>query len=200
MDDEDQDGGAGGALDDEDEDDEEFEEARDSLYEQDHDRDDHPDHASNTHSNTNTDTDRSHRPTHRRNPASGVSLDSSANGLPGRDSRSRSETGKDSRWRRRVEQALTKMTAEIAAVREQMETRSIAQRRRSGLWAWLKWMIWVAVRQIVFDIAMLGMLLIWMRMKGDRRVEARLKTGWAAVKARLGRFKLMKMVDMPILP
>lgn len=207
--DEDQDGGGSGAQDDdEEEDDEEFEEARDSLYEQDHDhdhdRDDHPDHAStNAHSNTNTDTDPSHRrPAHRRNPASGVSLDSSANGLPHhRDSHSRSETGpKDSRWRRRVEQALTKMTAEIAAVREQMEARSIAQRRRSGLWAWLKWMIWVAVRQIVFDIAMLGMLLIWMRLKGDRRVEARLKTGWAAVKARLGRFKLMKMVDMPILP
>jgi hypothetical protein len=91
------------------------------------------------------------------------------------------------------------MTAEIAAVREQMEARSVAQRRRSGLWAWVKWMLWIAVRQILWDLAMLGMLLIWMRLRGDRRVEARLKTGWAALKARLAKLKL-KRVDMPILP
>ncbi|KAJ5511750.1 Acyl-CoA-binding protein ACBP [Penicillium expansum] len=197
---------------DEDEDDEEFEEARDSLYEErdqnDHDDDNDPDHASsnsNTNTNTHTHTDVSshHRPKHRRNPASGISIDSSGNGLPHRrDSHpnSQSEPPKDSRWRRRVEQALTKMTAEIAAVREQMEARSVAQRRRSGLFAWLKWMIWVAVRQILFDIAMLGMLLIWMRLRGDRRVEQRLKTGWAAVKAKLVKFKRLKIVDMPILP
>ncbi|KAJ5418807.1 uncharacterized protein N7487_002357 [Penicillium crustosum] len=194
---------------DEDEDDEEFEEARDSLYEE-RDQDDHddndPDHVSstsNTHTHTHTDASSHHRPKHRRNPASG-SIDSSGNGLTRRrDSHPHSqsqEPPKDSRWRRRVEQALTKMTAEIAAVREQMEARSVAQRRRSGLFAWLKWMIWVAVRQILFDIAMLGMLLIWMRLRGDRRVEQRLKTGWAAVKARLGKFKLLKIVDMPILP
>ncbi|CAG8908229.1 unnamed protein product [Penicillium egyptiacum] len=189
---------------DEDEDDEEFEEARDSLYEErdQDDHDDHPDHtSSNSISNRHTHTDVSshHRPKHRRNPASGISIDSSGNGLPHRDSHSE-QPRKDSRWRRRVEQALTKMTAEIAAVREQMEARSVAQRRRSGLFAWLKWMIWVVVRQILFDIAMLGMLLIWMRLKGDRRVEHRLKTGWAAVKVRLGKFKLLKIVDMPILP
>lgn len=188
---------------DEDEDSEEFEEARDSLYEErdqdDHDDDD-PDHTnsvSNTH--THTDVSSHHRPEHRRNPASGISIDSSGNGLPHRDSHS-DQPRKDSRWRRRVEQALTKMTAEVAAVREQMEARSVAQRRRSGLFAWLKWMIWVAVRQIVVDIAMLGMLLIWMRLRGDRRVEHRLKTGWAAVKVRLGKLKLLKIVDMPILP
>lgn len=195
---------------DEDEDDEEFEEARDSLYEE-RDQDDHDDHdpdhvssTSNTHTHTHTDVSSHHRPKSRRNPASGTSIDSSGIGLTRRgDSRPHSqsqEPPKDSRWRRRVEQALTKMTAEIAAVREQMEARSLAQRRRSGLFAWLKWMIWVAVRQILFDIAMLGMLLIWMRLKGDRRVEQRLKTGWAAVKARLGKFKLLKIVDMPILP
>ncbi|KAJ5826743.1 hypothetical protein N7447_003506 [Penicillium robsamsonii] len=185
---------------DEDEDDEEFEEARDSLYEE-RDQDDHhtddPDTSSNTHTNTEAS---SHHPRHRRNPASGISTNSSGTGLPRRDSHSHSEPPKDSRWRRRVEQALTKMTAEIAAVREQMEARSVAQRRRSGFWAWLKWMIWVAVRQILFDIAMLGMLLIWMRLRGDRRVEQRLKTGWAAVKARLAKFKRLKVVDMPILP
>ncbi|KAJ5561733.1 Acyl-CoA-binding protein ACBP [Penicillium sp. DV-2018c] len=187
------------------EDDEEFEEARDSLYEaQDADEDDDRSagHSTTTHSNTNTTSEHSHRrPAHHRNTASGVSLDSRNGGLR-RDSASQSAGAgsKDTRWRRRVEQALTKMTAEIAAVREQMEARTLAQRRRSGLWAWVKWLVWVAVRQIVFDIAMLGGLLIYMRLKGDRRVENRLKTGWAAVRARLGRIKLLKVIDMPILP
>ena len=190
-----------GGNEDEDEDDEEFEEARDSLYEE-RDQDDHddPDHASsnsNTNTHTHTDVSSHHRPKHRRNPASGISIDSSGNGLPHSRHPHSAPASKDSRWRRRVEQALTKMTAEIAAVREQMEARSIAHRRRSGLFAWVKWMIWVAVRQILVDIAMLGMLLIWMRLRGDRRVEHRLKTGWAAVKARL---KLLRVVDVPILP
>jgi hypothetical protein len=170
---------------DDDEEDEEYEEARDSLYE-DQDPDQEPDHAS-TNTNTNTDADASHR--HRKH-ASAISIGSS---LHRQDSQSQGDPAnpRNSRWRRRVEQALTKMTAEIAAVREQMEARSVAQRRRSGLWAWAKWMLWV--------LAMLGALLIWMRLRGDRRVEARLKTGWAALKARLGKLRL-KRVDMPILP
>ncbi|GKZ86051.1 hypothetical protein AnigIFM56816_000901 [Aspergillus niger] len=89
------------------------------------------------------------------------------------------------RWRRTVEQALTTMTAEIAAVREQLEARALAHRRRTGLWAWLKWLVWVAARQIMVDLALLGMLLIWMRLRGDRRLEEKLKMGWAEVKTRL---------------
>ena len=105
------------------------------------------------------------------------------------------------KWRRRVEQALTKMTAEIAAMREQMETRALARRRRSGLWAWLKWLVWVALRQIVWDLAMLGMLLIYMRLRGDRRVEDRLKAGWVEVKARVYKLRsLRRLPRTPLLP
>lgn len=179
----------------EDEDEDEFEEARDSLYEQ-----DEADNSTTTHTDVS--------PKHTRRPASG-SIASSGAGLRSHSnahSHSHSHSGlpgpKDGRWRRRVEQALTKMTAEIAAVREQMEVRTVAQRRRNGLWAWVKWMVWVAIRQILVDIAMLGMLLIWMRIRGDRRVEDRLKAGWASVKARLGRVRRLglRRVDLPILP
>lgn len=175
----------------EEEEDEEYEEARDSLYEG-------PDHAStNTDTGTGTDRTASHgeerhrRGRHRHHQ----SVDSGGSGPGGGNP-------KDSRWRRRVEQALTKMTAEIAAVREQMEARTGAQRRRSGLFAWIKWLLWVALRQIIMDIALLGMLLIWMRMRGDRRVENRLRTGWSEVKARLGQFKLLKRIGVttPMLP
>ena len=114
------------------------------------------------------------------------------------------ETSKphDSRkWRRRVEQALTNMTAEIAAVREQMETRAVARRRRSRLWAWFKWIIWVALRQLIWDLAILGMLLIYMRLRGDRRVEDKLKVGWAEVKTRLAKLRAIRRTPRtPLLP
>lgn len=177
--------------DEEDEDeDEEYEEARDSLYE---DRD----HAS-TNTDTGTGTDRtgsrSHHPSHARDPGS-------IGGSSGHRDAQDPSSPKASRWRRRVEEALTKMTAEIAAVREQMEVRTLAHRRRSGAWAWLKWILWAVMRQIVWDLALLGVLLIWMRLRGDRRVEGRLRTGWSELKARLGRFKLLRRVgDAPLLP
>ena len=173
--------------DDDDDDDEEYEEARDSLYDQ----QDNDNASTTTHTGTGS---HSSRPKHNRH-SSGVSIgDSSSNP---RDP----AFPKNSPWRRRVEQALTKMTAEIAAVREQMEARTLAHRRRSGVWAWLKWILWTVVRQIIWDLALLGGLLIYMRVRGDRRVEDRLRTGWSEVKAKLGRFKLLRRVrDMPLLP
>ncbi|KAL4964507.1 acyl CoA binding protein-domain-containing protein [Aspergillus stella-maris] len=95
----------------------------------------------------------------------------------------------DTRWRRRVEQALTKMTAEIAAAREQIEARAIAARRRNGVLAWLRWLVWVTLRQIVWDLAILGMLLIWMRLRRDRRLEEQLKLGWGVIKTKLAGLK-----------
>ena len=93
------------------------------------------------------------------------------------------------------------MTAEVAAVREQMETRAIHNRRRSSAWAWLKWLAWVTLRQVIWDLAILGMLLIWMRIKGDRRVEEKLKAGWSEVKRRLpGRVRSLRRFGLPLLP
>ncbi|KAL4945807.1 acyl CoA binding protein-domain-containing protein [Aspergillus oleicola] len=99
----------------------------------------------------------------------------------------------NTRWRRRVEQALTKMTAEIAAAREQIEARAVAARRRSGVWAWLRWLVWVTLRQIIWDLAILGMLLIWMRLRRDHRLEEQLKVGWGAVKNKLAGLRGWRM-------
>jgi hypothetical protein len=191
----------GEEIDDDDEDeDEEYEEARDSLYEP-------PDHAStNTDTHTHTGTDRTapshggarHAHAHAHARLKSTSAASDGTSLNGPSDPTDPSHPRNSRWRRRVEQALTKMTAEIAAVREQMEARTLAHRRRSGVWAWLKWMLWVVVRQIIWDVALLGVLLIWMRMRGDQRLEARLREGWSGVKARLGRVKLLRRV--PVMP
>ncbi|KAJ5204436.1 uncharacterized protein N7498_005315 [Penicillium cinerascens] len=181
---------------DEDEENEEYEEARDSLYEE----------AEAASTNTDTRSGTEHTTSHshdRRRHQQGASMDSGSGVESHRLSRrdSHDVPPKDSRWRRRVEQALTKMTAEIAAVREQMESRTLAHRRRSGIWAWLKWIFWTAFRQIIWDLALLGAILIVMRVRGDRRLENRLRDGWTELKARLGRFKLLKRVgDTRLLP
>lgn len=111
----------------------------------------------------------------------------------------RDESGQ--RWRRRVEQALTKLTAEIAAVREQLETQALYRRRRSSIWAWMKWLFWIAMRQILWDISLLGIVLIWFRLKGDPRLENRVRAALTTLKARLKNLQLMKRLPrIPPMP
>ena len=106
----------------------------------------------------------------------------------------------DGKWRRRVEQALTKMTTEIAAMREQMETRALYNKRRSSPWAWLKWLAWISVRQICWDMAILGIILILMRVRGDRRLEQSIRRLWTDRRVKTGRVKLLRRLQLlPIL-
>jgi hypothetical protein len=105
------------------------------------------------------------------------------------------------KWRRRVEQALTKMTAEIAAVREQIESRSLYNQRRSSLLAWLKWLFWAIMRQVIWNMAILGLVLVWMRLKGDRRLEKMLKAGLVDLIDRLSKLRLLRRLPLlPLLP
>ncbi|KAJ5097322.1 hypothetical protein N7456_008043 [Penicillium angulare] len=201
-------------LDDEDDEDEEYEEARDSLYDHDHqdiedDQDHDHDHGSEITKSSRPGTertashgdDRSHSNRHSRHHHHKPSSGASSHSIPHSHSQSDPHNLKNSPWRRRVELALTKMTAEIAAVRETMDARTVANRRRNGIWAWMKWIVWTVFRQILWDLAMLGALLIFMRLRGDRRVENRLRSGWSELKSRLARFKLLRRVgDLPVLP
>ena len=86
--------------------------------------------------------------------------------------RSRDLNVRNRKWRKKIEQALVKMTTEVAALREQMEAKRIGDgRRRNGLWAWMTWLLWITVRHLVVDLALLGLLVAWARRKGDRRLE-----------------------------
>ncbi|PGG99895.1 hypothetical protein AJ79_08377 [Helicocarpus griseus UAMH5409] len=137
-----------GEEDDEEEDEEDFQEARNSPFEDDDDDDDESDN-----NNNNKDGE------------------GAAGRRPDRD-----RDIQNRRWRRRVEQAITKMTAEVAAMREQMETRALNSRRRASLWAWLKWLVWVTIRQVCWDLAILGCVLVWLRVvRGDRRLEFKIR-------------------------
>ncbi|EFR01467.1 hypothetical protein MGYG_04475 [Nannizzia gypsea CBS 118893] len=80
------------------------------------------------------------------------------------------------RWQKRVEQALTKMTVEVAAVREQLEARKAFEQRKSGIWSWIKWFAWVAVRQLCWDLALLAILLLYVRIRDERRLGRTLKS------------------------
>lgn len=183
---------------DEDED-EEFEEAPDTLYDDD---DDNDQHISDEQEEADSNDRQSSSPSSLQQQQHSKTKTSPS---PPRGRKpapkNKNKTTDPRRWRRRVEQALTNMTAEVAAVREQMETRAIHHRRRSSAWAWLKWLAWVTLRQVIWDLAILGMLLIWMRIKGDRRVEEKLKAGWSEVKRRLpGRVRSLRRFGLPLLP
>ena len=193
---------------DEDEDeDEEFEEAQDTLYDDDDDNENDQHISDEQEEADSNDRQSSSQSSLQQNQRSKKITSSSSPPPRGRKpapkNKNRHPTSATDprRWRRRVEQALTNMTAEVAAVREQMETRAIHNRRRSSAWAWLKWLAWVTLRQVIWDLAILGMLLIWMRIKGDRRVEEKLKAGWSEVKRRLpGRVRSLRRFGLPLLP
>jgi len=79
------------------------------------------------------------------------------------------------KWRRRIEAALVKMTAEVAALREQMEARRLlydgARRsERRKVWVWVEWLVGAMVRHVLVDAAVVGVLWLWFRGGGERGV------------------------------
>ncbi|CAG8980616.1 hypothetical protein HYALB_00013158, partial [Hymenoscyphus albidus] len=75
-------------------------------------------------------------------------------------------------WRKTVEQALVKMTAEIAALREHIATgREYQGKRQRTIGRWLAWFMWLSIRHLLIDFALLGIVLLYLRKRKDRRVE-----------------------------
>ena len=86
--------------------------------------------------------------------------------------------GKDKRWRSTMERALVKMTAEIAALREQIATgREYQGKRRRSLGRWVAWFVWACARHFLVDFVVLGIVLLWLRRRKDRRVEDLVREG-----------------------
>jgi hypothetical protein len=81
-------------------------------------------------------------------------------------------------WRRTMEHALVKMTAEIAALREQIATgREYQGRKRRSIGRWIAWLIWLVIRHVLTDLLLLGILLYWLRKRRDRRIEDLVREG-----------------------
>jgi uncharacterized membrane protein len=73
---------------------------------------------------------------------------------------------------KRMERAIVRLSAEIAALREQIATgREWRSRKERSVGAWVGWFFWVAAKHFAVDIAVLLFLLLWMRRRKDRRFE-----------------------------
>ncbi|KAK6351228.1 hypothetical protein TWF718_004398 [Orbilia javanica] len=89
------------------------------------------------------------------------------------------ESAQYTRWKHRVEVALTKMTAEVAALREQLDVArglnsngmNLSRGRLNWLRRWIGWGVWTVLKHIVIDAIILGVIVVWMRKRGDKRVE-----------------------------
>lgn len=102
------------------------------------------------------------------------------------------------KWRRRVEQALVKMTAEVAALREQLQSPSTyGGRRWRGLWAWMLWPVWVTIKHIMVDAVVLGFLVVWLRRKGDRRLDQAARMIFEMVRERCGTTRIPRLPRLP---
>lgn len=108
----------------------------------------------------------------------------------------------DEKWKKRVEQALVKMTAEVAALREQLESRRLfTHSRRYKFFRWLFRFVWGSLKHIAVDIAILALILLVLRQKKDRRLEGavRVLLGDAVAQvqkvggAKMGKIQLPKL-------
>ncbi|KAF2672105.1 hypothetical protein BT63DRAFT_437975 [Microthyrium microscopicum] len=82
----------------------------------------------------------------------------------------------DTKWRRRVSTALIRLTAEVAALREQLEARRLWTRTRRGTFLNLTWtLISSVLKHVAFDAIILLLLLLWMRRKKDGRLEGAMR-------------------------
>jgi acyl-CoA-binding protein len=73
---------------------------------------------------------------------------------------------------KRMERAIVRLSAEIAALREQIATgREWRSRREKGIIPWLGWLFWAACKHFAIDLVILIILLLWMRKRKDRRFE-----------------------------
>ncbi|KAF5670333.1 endozepine [Fusarium heterosporum] len=76
------------------------------------------------------------------------------------------------RWQRKVERALTTMSAEVAALREQITTgREWRTKKERSFSAWAKWLAWLLVKHLIADFVILVVVLLWLRKRKDRRLE-----------------------------
>lgn len=109
---------------------------------------------------------------------SSVSQNSRGNIAPGPDRpkarrKSSAQTGlSDTKWRKRIESSLIKLTAEVAALREQLESRRLfAHTLRFRIFRFISKFGWGMVKHLAINVLLLGLLLIYLRKKKDRRFE-----------------------------
>ncbi|KAG6297855.1 Autophagy protein 37 [Claviceps aff. purpurea] len=75
-------------------------------------------------------------------------------------------------WQKKIERAVTKLSAEVAALREQIATgREWRSRRDRSFSTWLRWLLWVMLKHLLVNCVLLAVVLLWMRKRKDGRLE-----------------------------
>ncbi|KAI0403480.1 acyl-CoA binding protein [Xylaria palmicola] len=76
------------------------------------------------------------------------------------------------RWSRKVERALVRLSAEIAALREQITAgREWRAKKQRTVPARIGWVLWLVTKHFAIDVFVLAVVLLWMRRRKDRRLE-----------------------------
>jgi hypothetical protein len=79
---------------------------------------------------------------------------------------------RSSRWQRKIERAITQLSAEVAALREQITTgREWRSKKERSLPTWVRWLAWTVMKHLAVDLFIVGLVLLWMRRRKDRRLE-----------------------------
>ncbi|KAF4582089.1 Acyl CoA binding family protein [Ophiocordyceps camponoti-floridani] len=78
----------------------------------------------------------------------------------------------DGSWQRSMDRAVTHLSAEVAALREQIALgREWKSKKQRSLSAWLRWAAWKAAKHLVADCVALALVLLWLRRRRDTRFE-----------------------------
>jgi acyl-CoA-binding protein len=105
----------------------------------------------------------------------------------------------DAKWRKRVENGLFKLTTEVAALREQLETnRFIKNQKRKSIFSWVLRLGWWVTSFVLADAAVLWIVILYMRRKQDRRLEGAVRVLLGDAVAQVQR--VASDVKMPTLP
>ncbi|KAI1431540.1 acyl-CoA binding protein [Xylaria sp. CBS 124048] len=76
------------------------------------------------------------------------------------------------RWSQKVERALVHLSAEVAALREQITVgREWRAKKEKSVAARCRWIFWIVAKHFAIDMFILTVILIWMRRRKDRRME-----------------------------
>lgn len=99
------------------------------------------------------------------------------------------------KWRKRIERTLIRMTAEIAALKEQLEARRGSHNfgGRSGGYAWLTSFVWSTIKHIAVDAVVLAMYVAWSKRKSDQTIGEQLQMIMSAASHRAQTLNMQKL-------
>ena len=118
---------------------------------------------------------------------------------PGFPTRATDLDVRNRKWRKGMELALGKLSVEIAALREQIESqRDEVAGRTGGVLTWTRWLLSVLMKHVLVDGVLLLLLVAWARRKEDRRLEQGLQLFYYWIREQLGRIKVPETLQRAV--